>query len=492
MEKSTVEAWLDTIKRGYGSRFALAFELLGVEDSDDIANIDTNIYRDIEATLTQSCGAKVMHLKNIRLALLELGCVLEAPPKIKRGASGEKKDRSGAHSPARRRKAPSAKPSASAAAALAPVQGGGGGRKAAAVPKQTLHDSSADACSVVEEVDISDNELHHLSLSRWPAQVEDGTKRDRQEERGTGLAGWWPFGGGEGVGGSGGAGGGSEASIRGTDLDDDDEEEERDPLDRDDLGDDRQDGGARPPPPSQPTRPPQAVHSAPQSAPPLPPALGRTDSGFAREAQWEEYQKAVAAAAQAAQAAHASHAAQAQALAVAHASSSSGLWQKLARGVETEAELHAFFGRRQARAVPDGRKLQIASAVKVENKAALHAFASAGGLTMNAMRAFRNSDTLLFHGCPQASATNIQADGMCMSFAASGMLGRGLYGAPDPRKSERYCKDSKDGKFMFVCRFNLMAAKRAGPSTQHRNSVYDEFCVFDDRHVVVLWMLKLA
>ena len=104
----------------------------------------------------------------------------------------------------------------------------------------------------------------------------------------------------------------------------------------------------------------------------------------------------------------------------------------------------------------------------------------------------RTADAFLFHGCPQASATNIQTDGLCMSFASNGMLGRGLYGAPDPRKSERYCKDSKDGKFMFVCRFNLSAAKRAGPATNHRNSVYDEVCVYEDRHVVVLWMIKLA
>ena len=47
-------------------------------------------------------------------------------------------------------------------------------------------------------------------------------------------------------------------------------------------------------------------------------------------------------------------------------------------------------------------------------------------------------------------------------------------------------------KFMFVCRYNLSQAKHAGPSTPHQNSVFDEFCVFDEKHVVVLWMLKLA
>ena len=45
---------------------------------------------------------------------------------------------------------------------------------------------------------------------------------------------------------------------------------------------------------------------------------------------------------------------------------------------------------------------------------------------------------------------------------------------------------------MFICRFRLDAsAKHAGPRTQHRNTVFDEFCVYDERHVVVLWMLKV-
>ena len=44
---------------------------------------------------------------------------------------------------------------------------------------------------------------------------------------------------------------------------------------------------------------------------------------------------------------------------------------------------------------------------------------------------------------------------------------------------------------MFICRFRLDArAKHAGPSTQHRNKVFDEFCVYNERHVAVLWMLK--
>ena len=45
---------------------------------------------------------------------------------------------------------------------------------------------------------------------------------------------------------------------------------------------------------------------------------------------------------------------------------------------------------------------------------------------------------------------------------------------------------------MFICRFNLSDARHAGPGTQHRNTHYEEFCIYDERHVAVLWMLKLA
>ena len=94
------------------------------------------------------------------------------------------------------------------------------------------------------------------------------------------------------------------------------------------------------------------------------------------------------------------------------------------------------------------------------------------------------------------TAANIQATGLVtpgdtdVGVAHGSMLGKGIYGAPDPRKSMQYCRS--DRKFMFICRFNLSAAQHAGPSTSHRNSVFDEFCVYDARHVVVLWMLKIA
>lgn len=100
-------------------------------------------------------------------------------------------------------------------------------------------------------------------------------------------------------------------------------------------------------------------------------------------------------------------------------------------------------------------------------------------------------DTLLFHGCSQEAATNIQAAGLKLAFAASGMLGKGLYGAPDPRKSVGYCKAVTQGRFMFICRFNLSHSQHAGPSTAHRNHIFDEFCIYDEAQVVVLWMIKL-
>ena len=63
-------------------------------------------------------------------------------------------------------------------------------------------------------------------------------------------------------------------------------------------------------------------------------------------------------------------------------------------------------------------------------------------------------------------------------------------GAPDPRKSLQYCRSPN--KFIFIARYNLSAAQHAGPRTQHRNTLFDELCVYDEKHIVVLWMVKLA
>ena len=142
-----------------------------------------------------------------------------------------------------------------------------------------------------------------------------------------------------------------------------------------------------------------------------------------------------------------------------------------------------------------GQALRIAEVIKVANPRSLRAFVKSRSFSIKPLQAFgqqQRADTLLFHGCPQVAATNIQAEGLTLAFAGTGMLGRGLYGAPDPRKSVQFCGNSPNGRFMFICRFNLSSARHAGPSTQHPNSVFDEFCIYDETHVVVLWMIKLA
>ena len=166
-------------------------------------------------------------------------------------------------------------------------------------------------------------------------------------------------------------------------------------------------------------------------------------------------------------------------------------WSNWAQTVSSEEDARAFFDRRQLRS-EGGAKLCIVSMVKVENAQALSNFQSSNSFEINPLQAHgRHCDTLLFHGCKPESVANIQATGLLLERAADGMLGTGLYGAPDPRKAFNYCGRSED-KFMFICRFRLDArAKHAGPSTQHRNKVFDEFCVYNERHVAVLWMLKV-
>ena len=166
------------------------------------------------------------------------------------------------------------------------------------------------------------------------------------------------------------------------------------------------------------------------------------------------------------------------------------LWGAYSGEVHTENAVRAFFARRQ-RDSQGGPQLRVSNVVKVENAQTLSNFHSSGSFYIDPAEAFRRKgDTLLFHGLPQEAATNVQSTGLLLSFAANGMLGRGLYGAPDPRKSLQYCRSAN--KFMFICRYNLASpAQHAGPSTQHRNSIFDEFCVYDERRVVGLWMLKL-
>ena len=171
------------------------------------------------------------------------------------------------------------------------------------------------------------------------------------------------------------------------------------------------------------------------------------------------------------------------------------LWLQLAQGIDTDAAVRAFFDRRQPAISHAGRPRKIKEAIKVVNQARLKAFQHSAGFSLNTTTARQQHwDTLLFHGCPPDAATNIQAEGLLLKYGGKNgsMLGAGLYGAPDPRKSVTYCRGSQLGDFIFVCRFNLSRAKHAGPQTHHRNSVFEEFCVPKESHAVVLWMLKLA
>jgi len=166
-------------------------------------------------------------------------------------------------------------------------------------------------------------------------------------------------------------------------------------------------------------------------------------------------------------------------------------WDELAWGIETLEKVQEFFKRRMR--AGQGRKLTLRHASKVINISALHGFRSStrnvGDANMNPHVAAHasNKDTFLFHGAPEASMANIQVEGLSMRFANVGMLGRGIYGAPDPRKSAQYCGQQLpvNGKFLLICRFNLSGAQYA------RNSLYDEYCVDDASKVTVLWLLKV-
>ena len=73
-----ISAWLDTVKSGYGERFAGAFYASGVEDTADVVQIDSEIFAEIEVALS-AAGAKAMQMKNIREAIVEVGAELETP-----------------------------------------------------------------------------------------------------------------------------------------------------------------------------------------------------------------------------------------------------------------------------------------------------------------------------------------------------------------------------------------------------------------------------
>ncbi len=161
------------------------------------------------------------------------------------------------------------------------------------------------------------------------------------------------------------------------------------------------------------------------------------------------------------------------------------LWLQMAQGIETEDKVKAFFERRMPHR---GRQLRLERVVKVANDETLRKYVKGATLHLNTNEASQaKGDTFLFHGSSEAAIPNIQAEGLSIQFANNGMLGKGLYGAPDPRKSQQYCKKPQNGIFMFVCRFNL-----SGNMKYAQNQTFDEFCVYDASHVVILWMLKCA
>lgn len=64
-----LRGWLDGVKSGFGDQFVAAFEELGVEDTDDLQDIGAAELQILEAGL-QGLGAKPLHLKKIRQAIL--------------------------------------------------------------------------------------------------------------------------------------------------------------------------------------------------------------------------------------------------------------------------------------------------------------------------------------------------------------------------------------------------------------------------------------
>ena len=172
------------------------------------------------------------------------------------------------------------------------------------------------------------------------------------------------------------------------------------------------------------------------------------------------------------------------------------MWNELAQSINNEEQVRRLFQMRMNTPRADSRILRLDRAIKVMNKAKMANFATGTGLYSDPIAAIRaGGDAFLFHGSPGANTGNIQAEGLSMSHAnQQGMLGRGLYGAPDPRKSAHYSNSRQpigttNECFMFVCRFNL-SDDQPGPARHAKNETFDEFCVYDASRVVVLWLLK--
>jgi hypothetical protein len=70
---TSVPDWLDSVKAGYGNKFALCFEDIGVEDVADVPDIHINnkALMELEESLRKA-GAKTIHVAKITAAIAEL------------------------------------------------------------------------------------------------------------------------------------------------------------------------------------------------------------------------------------------------------------------------------------------------------------------------------------------------------------------------------------------------------------------------------------
>ena len=167
-------------------------------------------------------------------------------------------------------------------------------------------------------------------------------------------------------------------------------------------------------------------------------------------------------------------------------------WSKYAAGCYCENSVKQFFMDRQNDQPATVPKIRVETATMVINEKTINAFDTSGHLDMDAFQAFNaKTDTFLFHGCNAYSAVSIQSSGLLLSYATNGNLNVGLYGAIDPRKSLTYCGGGANNNYMFLCRYRFDNTTRKGKFGS-QEPTYDEFAVYNEKHVVVLWMLKIA
>jgi hypothetical protein len=68
---ASVVDWLDSIKAGYGSKFGSVFDDDGLDDTDDVGEVDVKTMADLEAGLV-AAGAKPNHIRKIKTAMTAL------------------------------------------------------------------------------------------------------------------------------------------------------------------------------------------------------------------------------------------------------------------------------------------------------------------------------------------------------------------------------------------------------------------------------------